>query len=200
MGLAYAPALQRPLELATIDVVYETLTDGELLERIASGDRQAFDEIYRRYARAVFGLALRRLADRGRAEDVTQDTFTAVWRSADRYDREKGLGAPWLFTIARNAVVDSQRRARESVAEVPDVPDEAAGPDEEAESSWVAFRVHRALEALPEHERRVVELAYWSGLSQTEIAGFLNLPLGTVKTRVRTALIRLAAALEEEVR
>jgi RNA polymerase sigma-70 factor (ECF subfamily) len=200
MGFAYAEALPRSLEEATIDAVHETLTDGELLERIAAGERRAFDEIHRRYARAVFGLALRRLGDRGRAEDATQDTFAAVWRSASRYDREKGPGAPWLYTVARNAIVDGSRRVRDWAGDVPDIADESAGPHEQAESSWVAFRVHRALETLPEHERRVIELGYWSGLSQNEIAAFLNLPLGTVKTRTRTALARLADILEEEVR
>lgn len=200
MGLAYACELQSAAGVATIEVVYDALTDGELLEQIGDGDRDAFDEIYRRYARAVLGLALRRLGDRGRAEDATQEAFTSVWRSAARYDPSKGAGAPWLYTIARNAITDGQRRVRDTVAEIPERADEAAGPPDQAESAWVAFRVHRALETLPEHERQVIELAYWSGLSQSEIAEFLNLPLGTVKTRTRAALGRLSDTLEEDVR
>lgn len=200
MGHAYALSLPRPDEAATIEVVYDALTDGELLERIAGGDREAFDEIYRRYARAVLGLAIRRLGDRGRAEDATQETFTAVWKSAARYDPEKGSGAPWLYTIARNAIVDGHRRTPEPPSDAPDVPSDTAGPPEQAEAAWSAFRVHRALETLPEHERRVIELSYWSGLSQSEISEFLNVPLGTVKTRARTALARMADILEEDVR
>jgi RNA polymerase sigma-70 factor (ECF subfamily) len=200
MGYAYAWRLPQRAEAATIEVVYDALTDGELLELIADRDRDAFDEIYRRYARAVLGLAVRRLGDRGRAEDVTQETFAAVWRSAARYDPERGPGAPWLFTIARNAVVDGHRRAPEPPAETPDVVSDTAGPPEQAEAAWSAFRVHRALETLPEHERQIIELAYWSGLSQSEISDFLNVPLGTVKTRARTGLARMADILEEDVR
>jgi RNA polymerase sigma-70 factor, ECF subfamily len=175
------------------------LTDGELIERVSTGDRDAFDELYRRYARAVLGLALRRLRDRGRAEDAVQDAFAAIWRSASSYDRGRGQGAPWLYAVARNAIVDGLRRVPEPAAEAPDEPSPEPGPAERAETAWTAWRVHRALEALPEHERPVIELAYWSGLSQSEVAEYLNLPLGTVKTRTRSALARLADALDGEL-
>jgi RNA polymerase sigma-70 factor (ECF subfamily) len=175
-------------------------TDGELIERTAGGDRAAFEVLYRRYVRPVFGLALRRLGDRGRAEDATQETFTAIWRSAKSYRADRGPGAPWLYTVARNAIVDRSRARGEPVAEAPDEASGEPGPADRAEASWVAWRVHRALEELPEHERPLVELAYWGGLSQSEIAAFLNIPLGTVKTRTRSALARLADALESELR
>lgn len=200
MDLALPLLLPSPARRATIPVVYdEALTDGELIERVAVGDRDSFDELYRRYARAVHGLALRRLGDRGRAEEATQEVFTAVWRSARSYDPARGAGAPWLFAIARNAVVDGLRRAPEPPAEVPERASGEPGPLDRAEEAWTAFRIHRAVAALPEHERPVIELAYWSGLSQSEIATFLNLPLGTVKTRTRAALARLADALEGEL-
>lgn len=172
-------------------------TDGELLQRIADGDREAFDVLYRRFVRPVFALALRRLGDRGRAEDATQETFTSVWRSAGSYRAERGPGAPWLYAVARNAIVDRTRARSEPPVEAPDEPSSAPGPPDEAEHSWLSWRVHRALEELPEQERPLLELAYWSGLSQSEIADFLNIPLGTVKTRTRSALSRLADALEE---
>ncbi len=175
------------------------LTDGELLERIAARDRDAFDELYGRYARAVLGLALRRLGDRGRAEDAVQEAFAAIWRSAGSYRRERGAGAAWLYAIARNAIVDGLRRTPEPAADAPDAPSGEAGPPEEAESAWLAWRVHRALEQLPEHERKVIELAYYSGLSQSEVAEFLQVPLGTVKTRTRSALGRLGQILEGEL-
>ena len=174
-------------------------TDAELLGRIGSGDRDAFEELYRRYARAVLALALRRLGDRGRAEDATQEVFAAIWRSARSFDPSRGAGSSWLFAIARNAIVDGFRRRPEPVADPPDLPSTEAGPPERTEAGWVSWRVHRALEILPDHERPLIELAYWSGLSQSEIAEFLHLPLGTVKTRTRSALARLAAVLEEEL-
>ena len=175
----------------------EECSDGELLHRIAAGDREAFDVLYRRFVRPVFALALRRLGDRGRAEDATQETFASVWRSAASYRPERGAGAPWLYAVARNAIVDRTRARSEPPVEAPDEPSSELGPPEEAERSWLAWRVHRALQELPDHERPLLELAYWSGLSQSEIAEFLNIPLGTVKTRTRSALGRLADALEE---
>src|SRR6266516_1846332 len=171
------------------------VTDGELIVRIAGGDRPAFEELYHRYARPVLGLALRRLGDRGRAEDAVQDTFAAIWRSARSYKPERGPGAPWLFAVARNAIADGGRKRVEPPAEAPDEPSREAGPDERAEQEWVSWRVHSALQTLPEHEREVISLAYWSGLSQSEVAEFLNIPLGTVKTRTRAALARLAEIL-----
>ena len=146
----------------------------------------------------MFGLALRRLGDRDRAEEAVQETFTAVWRSAASYRPDRGPGAPWLYAVARNAIVDRFRGRGEPVAEVPDAASPDAGPDEAAEADWVSWRVHRALEELPPNERQVVELAYWSGLTQSEVASFLDIPLGTVKTRTRSALSRLSGALEGE--
>lgn len=176
------------------------ITDSELLGRVAAGDRPAFEEIYRRYARPVLGLALRRLGDRGRAEDATQEAFVAVWRSARTFDPGRGAGAPWLYAVARNAITDGLRRTPEPVTELQDGPGPEPDPADRAEAAWTAFRVHRALEVLPAHERPVIELAYWRGLSQSEIAESLGVPLGTVKTRTRSALARLARALEEELR
>jgi len=188
-------------ELASINgATNRELTDGQLLERVGSGDRGAFEEIYRRYTRPVLGLALRRLGDRSRAEDALQDAFTVVWRSARSYDPSRGAGAAWLYTVARNAIVDGARRRPEPPAELPEEQAAGAGPDELAESSWLTWRVHRAIEELPENERHVIELAYWSELSQSEIAERLHIPLGTVKTRTRTGLARLAGLLEEELR
>ncbi len=175
-------------------------TDGQLIVRIAAGDRGAFDELHGRYARAVLGLALRRIGDRGRAEDATQDAFVAIWRSARTYDPTRGKGAPWLYAVARNAITDGLRRTPEPVAEPVDGPGREPDPADEAEASWTAWQVHRALEVLPEHERPVIELAYWSGLSQSEVAERLSIPLGTVKTRTRSALARLADALDGELR
>jgi RNA polymerase sigma-70 factor (ECF subfamily) len=193
-------SLPCPSEPATIPaVVANDCSDGELILRTADGDRGAFDVLYRRYSRPVFGLALRRLGDRGRAEDAVQETFASIWRAARSYRPERGPGAPWLYAVARNAITDRGRARSEPPMEVPDSPSPDAGPAERAESSWTAWRVHRALEELNENERKVIELAYWSGLSQSEVAESLNIPLGTVKTRTRAALGRLSVLLEEDL-
>jgi RNA polymerase sigma-70 factor, ECF subfamily len=174
-------------------------SDGELLAKTGSGDREAFELLYQRYARSVFGLALRRLGDRERAEEAVQETFASVWRSAHTYRAERGAGGSWLYAVARNAISDRSRGRYEPPAEPADEPSPEAGPAERAEASWVAWRVHRALADLPDHERPLLELAYWGGMSQSEIAEFLDIPLGTVKTRTRSALSRLADALEGEL-
>ena len=174
---------------------YSDVSDGELIRMVGSGDRTAFDALYRRYARPVFGLALRRLGDRGRAEDAVQETFASIWRAAGSYKPERGPGAPWLYAVARNAIVDNGRARRETPVEPPDEAADSETPAEQAESGWVAWRVHRALAELPENERQVIELAYWGGRSQSEIADLLGIPLGTVKTRTRTGLARLSTVL-----
>jgi RNA polymerase sigma-70 factor, ECF subfamily len=175
------------------------LTDGDLIRRVARRDAEAFEVLYRRYARPVFGLALRRLGDRMRAEDAVQETFAAVWRSARTYRPDRGAGAPWLYTVARNAIVDRSRNRSEPPAEVPEKASGEPGPAERAETSYVAWRVHRALEGLGDNERDVIELAYYGELSQSEIADFLGIPLGTVKTRTRAGLGHLADLLEGEL-
>jgi RNA polymerase sigma-70 factor, ECF subfamily len=175
------------------------LTDGDLIRRVARRDANAFEALYHRFARPVFGLALRRLGDRMRAEDAVQETFAAVWRSARTYKPDRGAGAPWLYAVARNAIVDRSRNRSEPPGEVPDIASTELGPDERAEASYVSWRVHRALESLPPNERDVIELAYYSGLSQSEVADFLGIPLGTVKTRTRAGLGRLADLLEGEL-
>jgi RNA polymerase sigma-70 factor (ECF subfamily) len=151
------------------------VSDAELIQRAGRGDRPALEVLYQRYARTIYGLALRRLGDR------------------------RGAGAPWLFAVARNAIVDRMRARPEPTADAVDEPSPEAGPDDRAELSWTQWRVHRALEELPEREREVIALAYWSGLSQSEVAKSLDIPLGTVKTRTRSALQRLASILEGEL-
>jgi RNA polymerase sigma-70 factor, ECF subfamily len=177
----------------------EEATDAELLVRVAARDRAAFDVLYHRYVRSVFGLAMRRLRDRPRAEDAVQEMFAAVWRSAGSYKPERGPAAPWLYAVARNAIVDRLRVRDDVPGDPPELASGEPGPAERAESAYVSWRVHRALETLPEKERDVLELAYWSGLSQSEVASFLDIPLGTVKTRTRSALARLAEMLEGEL-
>jgi len=176
------------------------LSDAELLARVGDHDREAFEILYGRYVRPVFSLALRKLHDRGHAEDAVQEAFAAIWRSASTYRPERGAAGGWLYTVARNAIVDRLRRNGPAVdAELPELASAEPGPAQRAEDSDVAWRVHRALEELQPREREVIELAYWSGMSQSEVAQYLHLPLGTVKTRTRSALARLASMLEGEL-
>src|SRR5438876_7715328 len=202
LTLAFPAAIPQdvPQEEATGQVERIAPSDGELIQRIGSGDAGAFELLYRRYARPVFGLALRRLGNRMAAEEAVQETFASLWRSARTYKPERGPGAPWLYAVARNAIVDRSRAKSEPAAELPETASLELGPADRAEASYVAWRVHRAVEDLPQSERDVLELAYWGGLSQSEVADFLGIPLGTVKTRTRTALGRLANVLEGELR
>ena len=204
MGLSYALPATMPHGVrreTTDDATPErSPSDGDLIRRVARHDANAFEALYRRYSRPVFGLALRRLGDRMRAEDAVQETFAAVWRSARTYKPDRGAGAPWLYAVARNAIVDRARNRSEPPGEAPETASTELGPDERAEAPYVSWRVHRALEELPPNERDVIELAYYGGLSQSEVADFLNIPLGTVKTRTRSGLGRMADLLEGELR
>jgi RNA polymerase sigma-70 factor, ECF subfamily len=183
---------------APVDEPDDDATDQALLLRVGESDREAFEALYHRYVRPIYGLALRKLGDRAHAEDVVQETFASVWRSAGSYRPERGSAGGWLYTVARNATVDRMRRNGrvETVPQLPEVVSLDSGPYERAEQADAAWRVHRALEELNPNEREVIELAYWSGLSQSEVASYLGQPLGTVKTRTRSALARLAEVLE----
>src|SRR6059058_5211285 len=110
-------------------------SDAELLVLVAERDRQAFELLYHRYVRSMFGLALRRLRDRQRAEDAVQETFAAVWRSASSYRPERGPAAPWLYAVARNAIVDRFRTHVDTSGEVPEIVSTEAGPADRAEES-----------------------------------------------------------------
>jgi RNA polymerase sigma-70 factor (ECF subfamily) len=176
-----------------------SVSDGALLTAIARRDHHAFEELHHRYSRAVLGLALGRLGDRGRAEDAVQEAFAAIWRSAATYQPDRGPGSPWVYAVARNAITNRWRERTDLPIEAWDEPSSEPGPDSRAEQAWRSFRVHRALQTLPDQQRSLVELAYWGDLSQTEIAARLQLPLGTVKTRTRAALSRLAVALKEDM-
>ena len=184
-----------PGGMATLGIAADR--DADLIQKTGHGDRAAFEELYRRFARPVLSMAQRQLGDSGRAEDATQETFAAVWRSARSYRPERGSASAWLYAVARHAIIDRARQRVEPATETPEFASPEAGPDEQAEFSWLSWRVHAALERLPERERVVLELAYWSGLSQAEVASYLDVPLGTVKTRTRAGLARLAGLLEE---
>jgi RNA polymerase sigma-70 factor, ECF subfamily len=205
MTASLAAATPRPLAprgWSSLAVVLpESMSDEDLLERVArERDQSAFEVLYQRYSRAIYSLVTRILRDRHTGEDVAQDAFAAVWRAAAGYHRGRGSAAGWMFAIARNAAIDASRaKVPLVVGELPDRPDPSPLPDAQAISDMEAFRVHLAVDSLPDREREVIELAYFSGLAQSEIAQQLELPLGTVKTRTRSALQRMAPILREEV-
>jgi RNA polymerase sigma-70 factor, ECF subfamily len=175
-------------------------SDEELLELVAQQrDEAAFDELYERYARAVYAVVRRLIGDHARSEDVVQEAFTNVWRAASGYHRDRGRATGWLFAIARNAAFDALRvRSAAGQLELPDLADDEPRPDERASAAEEAFRVHAAVDGLSDREREVIELAYFGGFSQTEVAARLGVPLGTVKTRTRRALAHLADRLAVE--
>lgn len=185
-------------------VVETTDTDLSLIRRIIGGDADALGELYDRHARRVFSLACRIVTREADAEDVTQEVFTQVWRQARRFEAGRGSFAAWLLVITRSRALDRVRaqRARPDDCQTLDeraLTDLASdGPDSERQllETADAERLRAALRELPASERESIELAYYAGLTQSEIAARLRQPLGTVKTRVRSGLNRLRTALE----
>lgn len=175
----------------------------ELVARVARGDERAFRELYDALSPRAFGLALRILRDRASAEEALVEVFAQVWRQAERFDARKASVATWVLTLARTRSIDlariEKRRAQRETA-VDDalfdgVDDAASGPLLASEHGERAQRVREALWSLPREQRVAVELAFFGGLSHTEVASALRAPLGTVKTRIRTGLSSLRVAL-----
>jgi len=196
--------------LAVQDVLAPSDADRELVRRMAAGDESALGALYDRYSPLLHAVALRIVGDPDDAEEVLEDTFWQAWRQAGRYEETRGGLSTWLVMIARSRAVDrvrARRRVREERwDELPpaqaDPHDEAAAsPLDAAGSDELRRIVGRAVSALPAEQRQAVELAYFGGLSQSEIAAATGQPLGTVKTRARLALQKLRealAALREE--
>jgi len=175
------------------------ISDSDLLHAVARGDEAALAACYDRYHLILFGLIMRILHDRAEAEDVLQDVFLQVWRRAGDFDEARGRAFTWLVTIARSRALDRLRsagaRARlgEEAAQTPR--DEVGDAALDALKSETAAMVRRALAELPEEQSRTLFLAYFEGLTQTEIAARLGDPLGTVKTRMRSGMIKLRELL-----
>jgi RNA polymerase sigma-70 factor, ECF subfamily len=179
----------------------ERLADQAALTRMAQGDQSALAELYDRNARLVFSLALRILQNRADAEDVVQEVFAQVWKQASRYDTTRGAVAAWMLTMARSRAIDRlrSRSSRPETASEPrmveDVPDAAVRQDLQLLSAEQVKTLQSALNDLPAAQRTALELAYYEGLTHAEIADRLSEPLGTVKTRIRQALIKLRESL-----
>jgi RNA polymerase sigma-70 factor (ECF subfamily) len=177
------------------------LTDEDVLARVARADEAALAELYDRFGRVAYGLAYRMLRDAALAEDAVQDAFLAVWRTAVSFDPNRGKASTWILTLAHRRAVDVVRREdRRRGQPLDDAPaasgegaDETAGVREQRRS------VQAALARLPAEQREALELAYYGGLSQSELAERLGVPLGTVKSRMFAALSKLRDVLGDEI-
>jgi RNA polymerase sigma-70 factor, ECF subfamily len=194
----FAPRERMPSDVAR-DI--RDLADEDLLLLVRRGEADAFAVVYERHASSVYSLAYRMMGSRPAAEDVTQEAFISAWRSAARYDQRRGSVRTWLLGVAHHRAIDAMRRGR--VRDLPRAADEDAAErlesgertDVEAARREEAGTVRAALATLPGEQSRVIELAYFGGFSQTEIAEMVQVPLGTVKGRMRLGLMKLRAEL-----
>lgn len=190
-----------PLSAQALANAPEGAADRDAVVRMAGGDESALAALYDRHATPVYSLALRIVRRPEDAEDVTQQVFTQAWQTSARYDASRGAVAAWLLMMARSRALDFLRRRNPARAGTSDDDVLGAIPGTDPSVEYVVAtreqvdRVRVAIAALPEDQRVAVELAYYDGLTQTEIAARTETPLGTVKTRVRTALQTLRAAV-----
>jgi RNA polymerase sigma-70 factor (ECF subfamily) len=186
-------------EPAELDRDARRAEEAELLARIVDRDERAVEALYARYSRPLYSLAYQVTGAERFAQDVVQEVFVAVWKDAARFDPAKGSVGPWLFSLARHKAIDLVRReqnVRKRTAEV-DMELEVA-PDDVDHEAWLNLRrerVHAAIAQLTESQRTALELAFFGGLTHVEVAERLGIPLGTAKTRIRTALLNLRDAL-----
>jgi RNA polymerase sigma-70 factor, ECF subfamily len=184
----------------------ERLADEELMPWIARKDAEAFEVFYDRHGGASFSLAYRILGDRTAAEDCVQEAFISIWKSGARFDRARGSVRSWTLSIVRNRAIDALR-SKAGKAPKLTFDDDAIlesrpaeeRTDEEAMRHETADEVRGAISNLPGEQSKVVQLAYFGGFSQSEIAGMLNVPLGTVKGRMRLGLEKIRGELAEEL-
>lgn len=175
----------------------------EFLQRMARGEHAALARCYDQMGPVVFSLAVRMLRDRPAAEDVTQDIFIQVWRQAANYDTTRGSPEAWIMMIARTRILDRLRSRNAGIIlkpvgdNLPDAPDAEDWPEDLAISREDAINVRRALAELPQDQKHAIELAFFDGLTHVEISEKLNVPLGTIKTRIRLGLIKIRDSLRE---
>ena len=182
----------------------ERLADEELMPLIGDKDPEAFEVFYDRHGGVAFSLAYRILGDRTAAEDCIQEAFISIWRSGARFDRTRGSVRSWMLSIVRNRAIDALRSKAGKAPKLTFDDDEilAARPaeertEDEAIMHETATEVRGALTKLPGEQSKVIELAYFGGFSQSEISRMLNLPLGTVKGRMRLGLEKIRGELAE---
>jgi RNA polymerase sigma factor (sigma-70 family) len=175
------------------------LSDEALVLLAARSEQSALAELYDRYGRPAYGLALRVLRDETLAEDAVQEAFMSLWRTAPRFVPERGKASTWILTLVHRKAVDIVRReqVRRTDALADDAGDQAQAADEEAWLRLQRERVQNALRQLPDQQREAIELAYYGGFTQSELAERLGQPLGTIKSRMFAGLARLRELLEE---
>lgn len=176
--------------------------DEEMLAALAQRDLSALEELYDRYSKVAYSLAYRIVGDRGTAEDVVQEAFLSVWRQAASYRRERGSPRTWLLSIVHHRSIDRLRSTASSGSTIPyeDLPQDREDTSKPSiwQQAWNNTRgdiVRRALERLPSEQKKSIELAYFSGYTQSEIAELMGVPLGTVKGRMRIGLLKLRSML-----
>jgi RNA polymerase sigma-70 factor (ECF subfamily) len=176
------------------------LSDEAVVALVARSDQEALGELYDRFGRVAYGLALRVLRDERLAEDAVQEGFLAAWRNADRFMPERAKASTWLLTFVHRRAVDVVRHEERRRAEPLPQTSEAAPSDSAEEDAWLRFereRVQAALRQLPDQQREAIELAYYGGFSQSELAERLGQPIGTIKSRMFAGLARLRELLAE---
>ena len=181
------------------------LPDEKLVALVAKADKEALAVLYDKYVRLVFSLAVKILQDKELAEEVTQETFLLLWRRANSYQPHRGKFSSWLLSIAHNRVIDELRRLRRSrevqggeELRYPEPNDETLDAIEQVEREARSQTVREAIAQLSASQQQVLNLAYFQGLTQVEVAEKLSIPLGTVKTRMRLGLQKLKAALQAQ--
>ncbi|HEX9668290.1 MAG TPA: sigma-70 family RNA polymerase sigma factor [Thermoanaerobaculia bacterium] len=189
------PSPERTSSLESLRPAAAEPKDDTLLERVAAGDLEAFHLFYERYAGRVHAYVQQLSRSREGAEDVVQEVFLAVWRKAASFRPERGDAAGWLYTMTRNKLVDGWRRAGQG-AEAVEALDFQRLPAERPEATELLLTVRQALARVAPDQRRAIEMAYFGGLTYEETADRLNLPLGTLKSRIRTGLRTMHGVLQ----
>ncbi len=185
--------------------LWDPENDAALMRSFADREERAAGVLFDRFASRVYGLGIVMLGTDAAAQDLVQDTFVKLWRSADRYDTTRGKLDTWVLLVARSLAIDALRRrvlesrSLEAIG-APREADERPGPDEVAEIRDMADRARLAMASLSGEQRAALELAYFQGKTGAEVADIEGIPLGTAKTRIRTALLRLREAMIEEQR
>jgi RNA polymerase sigma-70 factor (ECF subfamily) len=179
----------------------ERSRDRELMVRVGAGDQDALSELMTRWSRPVYSLAFRILRNAELAEEVSQDVFLKVWRHAGLFEEQRGAFSSWVLTMTHHGSIDALRRARARGSQVTNVLDNVMSATlpspRPSVSHWQRLRLEQALGSLPERQRQVVELAYYGGHTREEMAQILKEPVGTVKTRLRDAVQRLAQVFRD---
>lgn len=186
--------------------VHADIEDAELVSMVAAGDSRALEALYDRYSRIVMSFSMRMLSERPAAEELTQEVFFRTWKQAGAYSSSRGSFSTWLLSITHNMAIDELRKRKrrpqradleDPVAAIANITDTEPSVEEHAQLGSLREELRTALEHLPVNQRDPIELAYFRGFTQREIAGILGEPLGTIKTRMRLGMRKLREQLDQ---